>query len=894
MNQAAESSIKHDALDPRPLPSQAREPSTGHILPSAPRVSAMKRGRKSEPRLPPGRSRAHRFAIWGLGALLLTSPAVAQEDEASLFELYFGKKRASGANFVVDGTFVLNERTIGFIPLRNPDSDATVEISSFPLLSTLSLHTTQEYCARIVRECEGKSWVTSSELRDLGIGSTFDENSLVLEITVPPGDRAISLHGRKRKRGSSGFIGDAEAEKNLAPFQPSGYINVLGSVSHERNDATGTSERSPFIVFTEGMFDFGTFHTQADILLQEGWDSGVEISNFRLMRDDSAGMDLVSLGQVEFPTLGAQSHRYLLGLCVDRTADFRPDMFRSPEKSIGWVLLEPSEVKVFIDGVVVRHFRRLDPGPHRLRGIKLPVGRHEIELQITGRSGVVENRSHEVFASANMLQPGSVESAFAVGLPRGSDIRDVNYRIPGILYRRRTGITTAATSGWGILASPDGLQLDGEITATHGIGDLTVNAATIARIQTMPGAMLQVSQQIRNRGGRSMSFGGQIETRSWEQSTRSTQTDNRLPVGYRIHANGGIMPIEGIRINLRASGGQGQSDSRSFDRSLGGSISTRVFGAYAGLTADTSVIGGQKRPTTLFLTLSFSNSQSLRIPGTAQSIHLGLNLPTPSVSAGWSRTAVGGATRFQPRLGIRANQQTVQGSFGLDHKSPWTKFSTSGSIANRGEGAAINTQYTLSSALVFAGHTLALSTPISRGGFVILTPHDNLKAYKSGVGGGLGDEIHYPVVLGRAVVPDLVSYTQRTVTPLAVDLPVGLDLPPIGFDVKPGLMNGYRYTFGATASCVVSGILLDPQGEPVRLEGLTVSRADAAQEGHKQEELKYSVAGRTGKFIIDDVQPAQYIISMITDPSLSALILVPEGTTGWYDIGTVALAPSSQ
>ena len=841
----------------------------------------------------PAGSRAHRFAMWGLGAFLLTSPSVAQEDEASLFEQYFGKKRGGGEGFVVDGTFMLNERTVGFIPLRNPDSDATVEISSFPLLSTVRLHTTLECCARIVRGCEGKSWVTSAELRNLGLGCTFDENSLVLAITVPPGDRPISLHGRQRRRGSSGFIGHEGAEKNLAPTQPSGYINIYGTVSYMENHAIGTSRRSPLAVFTEGMFDFGTFYTQADVLVREGWDSEVEISNFRLMRDDPAKMDLVSFGQVECPTLGFQDNRYLLGLCVDRTADFRPDLFRSPEKSIEWVLLEPSEVEVFIDDLSVRRFRRLGAGPHRLRGIRLSVGRHEIELKITGRSGVVETRSYEVFASANMLRPGSVESAFAVGLPRGSDIRDFDYTSPAILYRQREGITTAATSGWGLLASPDGLQVDGEITATHGIGDLTVNAATIARIQTMPGARLQVSQQFRNHSGRNMSVGGGIETRTWDQRAGVKRADKRPPLSYRIHAAGG-MAIRGLRMTLRAAGGQGATESRSFDRSVGGSISTRLFGAYAGLNAETSVIGGEKRPSTIFFSLSFANSQTLRIPGTAQSIHFGINLPNPSVSGGWSRTAAAGATRFQPRLGVRVDQQTVQGSFGLEHRSPWSRFSTSGSITNREEGAIINTQYNLRSALVFAGHTLALSTPISRGGFVILTPHDNLKGYEAGVGGGLGDEIRYPVFLGRSVVPDLISYTQRTVTPVALDLPLGLDLPAIGFDVKPGLMNGYRYTFGATASCVVSGILLDPKGEPVRLQGLTVTRANATQEGHTEEELKYSVAGRNGKFIIDDVKPAQYIISMITDPSLSALLLVPEGTTGWYDIGSVALAPSSQ
>ena len=783
---------------------------------------------------------------------------------------------------------MLNERTIGFVPLRNPDSDETVEVSAFPLLSAVSPEVSPNYRTRIIGGCKGKAWLTLSDLHDLDLGCTFDENSLIVEISLPPGMRSISLHGRKRRRGTSGFFGATERGKSLAPAQPSGYINFLGQASYSQNQATGISKRAPFTLFTDCMFDFGTFYTEGEILFKEGWDSKVEISNVRLLRDDPEKMDLVSFGQVEFPTIGLQTHRYLLGLCVDRTSDFRPDMFRTPEKSIDWVLLEPSTVEVYIDNLLFRHFRRLDPGPHRLRGIKLPVGRHEIELIITGRSGLVETRSYEVFSSANMLPPGTAESAFAVGIPRGNDILDFDYKTPGILYRRRTGITTAATSGWGILASTNGLQLDGEITATHGIGDLTVNVATIARIQTMPGARLKVNQQIRNLDGSNMSFGGQLETRTWEQ--RAT-ADNGLPVRYDIYASIGKQ-IRTIKTSLRASGGQ--VESGNFDRSLGCAISTRAFGVYASFTAENSISRGLNRPTTVGLTLSFSNSQSLRIPGTAQSINFGLSLPNPTVNAGWSRTGTGRATQFHPSLGLQASQQVTVGQFGLNHKSPWTEFSAGSSIANRDGDAVIQAKCTLRSALVFAGHTLAISTPISEGGFVILMPHDNLKGYKAGVSGGLGDDIRYPVLLGRCVVPDLVRYTQRTVTPVARDLPLGLDLPAIGFSVKPGLMNGYRYTFGATASCVVSGLLLDPEGEPVSMQGLIVSRVDAAQGGHNEDELKYAVAGRNGKFIIDDIQPAQYIVSMITDPSLSTLLLVPEGTIGWYDIGSIALAPSSE
>ncbi|HKK49754.1 MAG TPA: hypothetical protein VJ932_11700, partial [Alkalispirochaeta sp.] len=182
-----------------------------------------------------------------------------------------------------------------------------------------------------------------------------------------------------------------------------------------------------------------------------------------------------------------------------------------------------------------------------------------------------------------------------------------------------------------------------------------------------------------------------------------------------------------------------------------------------------------------------------------------------------------------------------------------------------------------SSAVAFAGRTVALSRPI-RDSFVLVTPRPQVAGYRipiRGSGGGLTAIVDG----GPAVIPDLRGYRATTISADATYLPDGFSVGDGRYSFTPGYRSGYHVVIGSASSVYVRGRLVDGAGEPIALEAGEVIASDGST-------ISF-FTNQDGEFEILELAPGEFRLQLYSDPAAESVFAVPEDVVGRYDLEDV-------
>ncbi|MEC8307152.1 MAG: carboxypeptidase-like regulatory domain-containing protein [Chlamydiota bacterium] len=170
------------------------------------------------------------------------------------------------------------------------------------------------------------------------------------------------------------------------------------------------------------------------------------------------------------------------------------------------------------------------------------------------------------------------------------------------------------------------------------------------------------------------------------------------------------------------------------------------------------------------------------------------------------------------------------------------------------------TQITASTALVYAGGSWSLASPVN-GSFAIIVPKPFLRpypieVYRGGAGGSRPQ--------GRAswwspgVISGMPSYeVSRFSINGSEEMPLGADLGESSYALYPLSRSGYRVVVGGKGIfCFVQGKLVNQEGRPIAGKHLTFVGAEGeVTEG-------YIFTGQSGQFFCPEVLPGRYEVKI--------------------------------
>ncbi|MDD1830119.1 hypothetical protein LRP52_49215, partial [Photobacterium sp. ZSDE20] len=238
------------------------------------------------------------------------------------------------------------------------------------------------------------------------------------------------------------------------------------------------------------------------------------------------------------------------------------------------------------------------------------------------------------------------------------------------------------------------------------------------------------------------------------------------------------------------------------------------------------------------------------------------------VAADFSRTSDYGIGGLGYRLSAERRDDYDRQSGNIDY------------VANRWRGNAIVSRYSdsssddefaasvyLSTTVGFAGGRFGVgSDPV--GPFAIVSAHQSLEGLDVEVNGFEG---YNPNAIATHQLPAVVglnrAFTNNQVNVDIPDAPPGLDYGDHFHSIVPGSLTGHVIHIGSDAVYTVIGRLQDPSSAAVALKSFNI----VGENG------RYSTfTNRNGRFVVEGMQPGNYIIHQNTDPSVRASFILEE------------------
>jgi outer membrane usher protein len=178
--------------------------------------------------------------------------------------------------------------------------------------------------------------------------------------------------------------------------------------------------------------------------------------------------------------------------------------------------------------------------------------------------------------------------------------------------------------------------------------------------------------------------------------------------------------------------------------------------------------------------------------------------------------------------------------------------------------------------IAFAGGHVALSRRITDS-FAILYPHSSLRGHTVVAGQSLepGDFLSRSGTFGGAVNNYLSSYIDQSVTYDVEDPPLGYDIGPGTYRVRPAYRSGYAIQVGADAYVSAVGTLFGLDNKPVSLVSGTVVSLDKPQE----QPMPF-FTNSIGRFAVPNLRPGgQYRVDLTAGRG-RFFIAVPQKSEG--------------
>ncbi len=584
----------------------------------------------------------------------------------------------------------------------------------------------------------------------------------------------------------------------------------------------------------------------------------------------------------------------LLGLGISRDFDLIPSRNVRPSGARRFRLLRPSDVEVYVDGILIRRLR-LPTGIFNLQDIPLASGSNDIELVIKDGSGEVERISFSVSTGQDLLASGEFDYSIAAGIKANPGLGGPEYHKtkPVVTATTRLGVTPWLTLGLDFQASKGVRQYGGSALLATPAGRFNVALATSRVDKRAKGHALSLSydtQFTRN------NTKGKHFTLQAEMLSSQFGGVNVFPVDEINLANSSTVLNNSVAI-INASYSQRLSAQLKGSIGVGYSRlrhpSQRIYTlrtAVSGVIADTSAswnfsLGLQKRQrksndvSALFsLNWRLGKHSRLRVisaaPDLSQQIHYDYNRNAGRV--GGIKTNISVESDQSDDVSLSGGIEYIANRFRttLDHQSRFTQLS--------GRERNHTTRVGFETALAFADGNIAIGRSIGNS-FAIIRPHASLANNILRVDQTDDSVLVRSDGLGNLLIPDLGTYRGRLINYDVAELPLGYDLGEGAFSVKPPYQAGYSLQVGSDATVTMIGTLVDDQNGEV----LGLVAGEAIYQNDPDVEPIVFFSNRKGRFAISGMKPGDYQLKLTTQPVRSYRIVVEEGTNALLRVGKI-------
>ncbi len=709
-----------------------------------------------------------------------------------------------------------------------------------------------------------------------GVQVAFDSANLRLSAVIDPrrsASRPLSLGGDPGKLPAdtlypasvSGAINLSLAQTwiNESRLRPDteGFEPITGAVDAYFN----FGGLSGIYLFTQGIFDTaegGGFQRGQTLLVKDLVDEGVRIAVGDVDPIGTLLQGTAALGGFQVATAYSQ---------------IQPNRNIRPSGRTQFILDRSSRVEVEVNGVVIRTLI-LTAGQYDLRDLSLAEGLNDVRLYIQDDAGRREVASFSAFFATSLLQQGINDYSIAAGFDRVATDGGFRYRTnrPQVTGFFRRGLTQNVTLGVNAQVARSLVNggVEGVVATPFG---LFVGQASVSRSQGESGFAHSLGYRLLGDIG---GYSSELEA-LWEYRSREYRALNEFQlfngeghdasVRLRQQLPYGISSAIGIGYLQRRFG----ADSPRFSLSLG-----KGFGRWnANLLVDHFREAGGRDRTSLLASLSYRWGDRSTVRAQYRSRRdeklLEYERSTRNAIGEWGLRA--GILDSDDRRSIEAEAElfTNRGEFGV----------RTGRVDVPGSDSRQHlTQTRAAFGLAFADGHLALGRPVYDG-FAIVAGHRTLGNRPVAVG-GLGSGVR-PLAktdfLGPALVPLARAYQLQTVTVGVEDLPPGYDLGSARYPILPGARSGFLITVGSDASNTAIGVLLDADGNPVRLKPGELRSIE--REGDAPVPM---FTNRTGRFVSEKLKPGGYRL-FVDGRDSGVVVSVPKDATGLVEVGTVKM-----
>ncbi|MBX3561931.1 MAG: hypothetical protein KF780_08975 [Sphingomonas sp.] len=736
-------------------------------------------------------------------------------------------------------------RSLGDMPIRlTYDDRLFVESAGFlrligPLLNEAARVDMTQFLV-------SRDTFSPADLEGQGVALVYDPSTLaVVVLNVDPARRAV-------ERLFAPPTGDDETPDFL-PARFSGYLNL--NVFQLWNWDEGQND--PPSMNLNGAMRLGGFVFEGDASFRS--ETGVTSSGYRfdrnyarLVYDEPARFRRWLLGDLTPEVRGQQGFVQMGGVGVLRARrrfnDFRSAILQGNRQL---VLQQDSSVRIIRNGVLYRELQ-LDAGSYDLSTLPLITGSNDVRIEVRDGGGAVQLINYEAYLDPIDLEPGDYEYAAYVGpLGRqfgGSPSYDGPLAFTGFF---RKAFVDRPAIGVGLQLSEQVQNVTGQTQFILRNGArLLVDAGLSRSSQAGMGYSGGVAyDQLFDRGGLIDSFSIRADYLSRDyallgNASPQNSTESSITVQYaRAFTRELNLVVSGSYVVQR-----NREDSYRLSALASYSIN-RQWSLRAGVEYSESPAFSRGGGFGATVALVYQPDYRTRAEARYRS-------NTDSAFLAYLRSGSGRINSAGYGATISREQDFINASGFVDFTANRFDASASHTVSGRSFdtfGAANTTTLRIGTTLAFADGAFAIGRRISDS-FAILTPHPTLRGRSVVAGESVEDNVFISAggALGGALNNVLSSYVTQSIQYDVRDPPVGYDIGPGVYRVKPAYRSGYHLRIGTDAYVTALGTLFRAPNEAAQLLGGRV--VDMSDQNAEPSPFFTNSAGR---FAVSGLRPGR-------------------------------------
>lgn len=812
-----------------------------------------------------------RRAWLGLGcaaaALAVASPAVAQDG---------AQPPAASRLFPLTVPVLDIDRPVGTISARvSQTGDYRIPVASLlPLLQPL--YSVSEFSV-ISGRLQGVQEIGPDDVARLRLPLRFDAQRVALVIAVPANARGstdleLSSLGRAPEPSAS--------RQNPAGF--SGYLNVNFGFVEDPTLGIGKT-RGTFLL--ESGLRLGGFVLENSATVEIGGapDRTFSRQATRLTYDIPSANIRLAAGDLFTPTVGFLGSVDMLGISAFRNVTvFDPFQNSRPTGRGSFILAEPSDVNIYVNGALIRQVR-LQPGNYNLSNFPLVSGANDVRVEVRNDRGQAQTFTFSSFFDADLLAPGIAQWEVDAGVQATRFNQQVSYDFGDLVvagfYRR--GVSETLTLGANARYVNRQAIVGAEAVTATPIANISFDlAASRGSRRTGVAAAVTVQPQLPDSWrGRGRTLDGFVEYSSrnfGDNAVTGFGQGFRAGIRYSdvLIANRLTFSASAAYSRVYGPGNDGWDASVSLAYRFNYDFILRVTPEYR------NTIAGES-PFSVFVSLTKRFGRTSRADASYDS------RDNRYLAEYDYRSQYGGIGTFGANL-------TVSGADGQQNLADGTleyignRFEVSGGYAqvlNDGRAGDLGrVRFNVGTAIAFADGVFAIGRPV-RDSFAIVRAHPTLGDRQVIVGPhveGQGDRARTGA-LGAALLSDLGSYSLSRVLYDVANLPAGYDLGTGSFEFFPPYRSGYSAVVGSNRLASAIGIAADAAGQPLALAVGTVTSVNDS--GFADQQV---FTNRSGRFGIIGLAPGKTYEVRFPAAGVRIRIVIPADATGFVNVGTLS------